>query len=127
MAKTTIVFYQEVDGTAPVMEWLERLRKTTPRAFAKCVVRLERLAELGHELRRPEADTLRDGIHELRARLGHVNYRLLYSFHGRVVAVLLHALTKEDAVPDRDIDLALARKRTYDKDPVAYTFVPKQL
>lgn len=127
MPKTTIVFYKEVDGTAPVMEWLERLRRTTPRAFAKCVVRLERLAELGHELRRPEADTLRDGIHELRAKLGHVNYRLLYSFHVRVVAVLLHALTKEDALPDRDIDLALARKRTYDQDPAAHTFVPKQL
>ena len=29
------------------------------------VVRIRRLAELGHELRRPEADLLRDDIHEL--------------------------------------------------------------
>jgi putative component of toxin-antitoxin plasmid stabilization module len=127
MPRTTIVFFREVDGTAPVMDWLEHLRRTNPRAFAKRVVRLERLAEPGHELRRPEADTLRDGIHELRARLGHVNYRLLYSFHGRVVAVLLNALTKEDAVPDRDIDLAVARKRAFEKDPEAHTFVPTQL
>lgn len=124
MPRTTVVFYREADGTAPVAEWLAQLRRTTPRAFAKCVVRLERLAELGHEPRRPEADTLRDGIHELRARLGHVNYRLLYTFHGRVVAVLLHALTKEDAVPDRDIDLAVTRKRAFDADPKAHTFVP---
>lgn len=124
MPRTTVVFYRELDGTAPVMEWLARLRRAEPRAFAKCVVRLERLAELGHELRRPEADTLRDGIHELRARLGHVNYRLLYSFHGRTVAVLLHALTKEDAVPDRDIDLAVTRKRAFDADREAHTFVP---
>lgn len=29
-----------------------------------CVVKIERLRELGHELRRPETDLLRDGIYE---------------------------------------------------------------
>lgn len=109
MPRTTVVFFQDDDGTAPVVEWLVELRRTQPRAFAKCVVRIERLCELGHELRRLETDTLRDGIHELRARLGRVNYRILYSIHGRVVAVLLHALTKDDMVPDQDIDLAVKR------------------
>ena len=104
------------------MEWLVRLRRAQPRAFAKCVVRIERLRDQGHELRRPEADTLRDGIHELRARLGRVNYRILYSIHGRVVAVLLHALTKEDVVPDQDIDLAVKRKDAFARDPDAHTF-----
>ena len=70
MPRTTVVFFQDDDGTAPVALWLAELRRVEPRAFAKCVVRLERLRELGHELRRPEADTLRDGIHELRARPG---------------------------------------------------------
>ena len=52
------------------------------------VARVQRLAELGHELRRPEGDHLRDGIYELRARL---NYRLPYFFHGQLAAVLLMA------------------------------------
>lgn len=77
---------------------------------------------MGHELRRPESDTLRDGTHELRARLGHVNYRILYFIHGRVVAVLLHALVKEDVVPDADIDLAVARKNRFSRDPAKHTF-----
>jgi hypothetical protein len=34
----------------------------------------------GHELRRPYADYLRAGVHELRARVGRVNYRILYFF-----------------------------------------------
>lgn len=123
MLRTSIIFYQDADGAAPVAEWLGHLRRTTPRAYAKCVVRLERLRELGHELRRPEADVLREGIHELRIRLGRVNYRLLYAFHGRVVAVLLHAVTKENAVRDRDIDLAVARRRSFEQDPDAHTFV----
>lgn len=122
MPRTTVVFFQDDDGTAPVGLWLAELRRVEPRAFAKCVVRLERLRELGHELRRPEADILRDGIHELRARLGHVNYRILYSIHGRVVAVLLHALVKEDVVPEVDIDLAVVRKNAYARDPEGHTF-----
>lgn len=122
MPPTTVVFFQDDDGTAPVAWWLADLRRVEPRAFAKCVVRLERLRQLGHELRRPEADTLRDGIHELRARLGHVNYRILYSIHERVVAVLLHALVKKDVVPEADIDLAVVRKNAFSRDPEGHTF-----
>lgn len=73
-------------------------------------------------MRRPEADTLRDGIHELRARLGHVNHRILYSIHGRAVAVLLHALVKEEVVPEVDIDLAIVRKTAFSRDPEGHTF-----
>jgi phage-related protein len=72
---------------------------------------IRRLAFLGYELRRPQADYLRDGIYELRAKKGRVNYRVLYFFHGRNAALLAHALTKEDVVPDADIDRALVRKQ----------------
>ena len=48
------------------------------KAQAKCRLRVERLRDLGHELRRPEADLLRDGIYELRASLQGVLYRVLY-------------------------------------------------
>ena len=82
-----------------------------------------RLAELGHELRRPEADLLRDGIYELRARLGTVNYRILYFFHGRNVAVLAHAITKENEIPVVEINRAVARKRTFIASPAAHTLI----
>jgi hypothetical protein len=51
-----------------------------------------------------------------------VNYRLLYFFHGRNVAILAHALTKEDAVPASDVDRALARKRAYESAPELHTY-----
>ncbi|MCE9594431.1 MAG: type II toxin-antitoxin system RelE/ParE family toxin [Planctomycetes bacterium] len=117
MPKTQLRFYQDADGTAPVRQWLAELHRRDPIAHAKCVARIERLAELGHELRRPEADFLRDGIYELRARKGHVNYRILYFFHGRHVAVLAHALTKEAAVPATDIARAVRRKAQLEADP----------
>jgi phage-related protein len=122
MPQTRIVFYQESDGSSEVWQWLRNLRADNARAYAKCLVRIRRLADLGHELRRPEADFLRDGIYELRARLGTVNYRVLYFFHHRNVAIVAHGLTKEGAVPAVEINRAIARKDRFAKDPNAHTY-----
>jgi putative component of toxin-antitoxin plasmid stabilization module len=117
-----VVFYQEKDGDAPVVDWLKELRHTDAKAFTKCRAALARLASLGHELRRPEADLLRDGIYELRIRMGSVNYRLLYFFHQRTVSVVAHGLTKEAIVPATDINRAITRKAVYTANPTAHTF-----
>lgn len=117
MPQTEVIFYQEEDGSAPALDWLRNLRRGEQRAYAKCVARIRALAELGHELRRPAADLLRDGIHELRARAGRVHYRLLYFFHGNTAAVLAHGLTKEGAVADADIERALMRKKRFQRNP----------
>lgn len=117
-----VAFYQEKDGEVPVLDWLKMLRNTDPKAFTKCRAALARLASLGHELRRPEADLLRDGIHELRIRKGSVNYRLLYFFHQRTIAVVAHGLTKEDSVPPAEINRAIVRKSAYTANPSAHTF-----
>jgi hypothetical protein len=67
------------------------------KALEKCLARLLRLEELGHELRRPEGDYLRDDIYELRASLHGVHYRMLYFFHGTTAAIVSHGLIKERA------------------------------
>lgn len=94
MPRVDAVFYQEAGEDVPVLDWLKQLRGTDQQAYAKCIAAIERLAEFGHELRRPLSDFLRDGIHELRVRKGRVNYRILYFFHGRNLVVLAHAITK---------------------------------
>jgi len=76
----------------------------------------------GHELRRPQADYPRDGIYELRAKKGHVNYRVLYFFHGKNVALLAHTLTKEDVAPDADINRAVERKKRHERNPEKHTY-----
>jgi len=121
MPPVEVVFYCETDGSVPVLEWLEQLRARDRRAFAKCVVKTNRLSELGHQIRRPEADFLGHGVYELRARSGTINYRVLYFFHGREVYVLAHALTKEDQVPRRDIETALMRKARFEEDTEGHT------
>jgi phage-related protein len=112
---TRVVFYREEDGTVPLLEWFDGL---TEKAQDKCLARIERLRELGHELRRPEADLLRDGIHELRAKHGNMNYRMLYFFQGQVAVVVSHGFAKQEAaVPAGEIKKALERKQRFALHP----------
>jgi phage-related protein len=122
MPRTRVAFYREADGEAPVVTWLRELMRANERAWSNCRARIELLAQFGHELRRPAADYLRDGIYELRARQGHVQYRLLYFFHGRQVAILAHSLTKEDKVPSADIERAIKRRKLFEANPGLHTY-----
>lgn len=123
MPKTHVVFYQEVDGHCPVMMWL---REIPPKAQVKCRIKIERLAEMGHELRRPEADLLRDKIYELRATFQGIHYRVLYFFHGNTAAVLTSGIVKEDRVPPAEIERAIVRKRNFEANPTKHTYRKEQ-
>lgn len=121
MPQTEIRFYRNDRGRAPVLDWLRALRWRNRRAFGRSIARIARLRSDGFELRRPVADYLRDGIHELRVRDGHVQIRILYFFDGRSAVVLAHALVKEDLILAADIERALERKRAYEANPEAHT------
>ena len=71
---------------------------------------------------RPEADFLRDGIYELRVSLQGVHYRILYFFLGTVAAVVSHGLIKERAVPPKEIDRAVERKKRFEVNPRKHTY-----
>jgi phage-related protein len=113
-----VVFFIDEERECPLLAWLDHL---PPKVQDKCTVRIERLAELGHELRRPEADFLRDGIYELRTSFQSVNYRMLYFFYQQM-AVISHGLTKEKQVPDKEIEVAIRHRRLFEKDPAKYTY-----
>lgn len=119
MPKIRVVLYRDIDGSCPFVGWFDKL---PAKAQDKCYLRLERLREMGHELRRPEADFLRDGIYELRVSLGGVHYRILYFFHGTVAAVVSHGLMKEQAVPSREINRAVERKKRFEGNPSIHTY-----
>src|SRR5690242_13794273 len=102
MPQIEVSFFQDDDGSVPVLNWLEQVRTKNDRAFRKCYALINLLRQLGSELRRPRADYLRDGVYELRTRVGNVNYRILYGFVGKDAALLACGLTKEKAVPDKE-------------------------
>ena len=119
-----VVFFREADGRVPLEAWMSTL---LPDARSKCLDRLERLRVEGHELRRPLADYLRDGIHELRVRRPEANYRMLYFFHGRQVVVISHGFVKaESAVPESEIDRAIQRRWRFVSDPARYRHLAEE-
>ena len=119
MARVEVFYYREDEQTVPLIRWLDDI---PGKAQQKCLARLQRLEELGHDLRRPEADYLRDEIYELRASYQGVHYRMLYFFHGRAAVVVSHGIVKERAVPPREIDLAVKRKKVFQSDPDKHKF-----
>ena len=114
-----VVLYREEDGSCPFLTWFDEL---AAKVRDKCYVRLERLEELGHELRRPEGDFLRDGIYELRVSFRGIHHRVLYFFHGGVAAMVSHGLVKERMVPSKEIDHAIERKRRFETNPSRHTY-----
>ena len=119
MPVTQVVFFTEEDGSCPMIEWMDQLPE---KARVKCIVRVERLAQMGHKLRRPEADFLRDDIHELRVALRGIQYRILYFFSGKQ-AVISHGLIKRGTeVPPREINLAIERKTQFEGDPQKHVY-----
>ena len=124
MPAIRVLTYQEDEGTVPLHKWLRFVGETNRDAAARCRDLIQRLADHGHDLRRPSAAPLRDEIHELRARVGRVNYRILYFFNGRGVAVLTNGCTKEGTVDDSDIDRAVRYKLRFRAHPARHTYQP---
>ena len=116
MPQSEIVFFKEGE-TVLFDEWLNTLPL---KVQAKCLSQLRLLRSQGHELRRPIADFLRDGIYELRPTYQGVNYRILYFFSGKNVVVISHGISKEAEVPANEIDRAIVRKKKYQANPQAH-------
>ena len=108
-------------GSFRCLKWLDELPR---KVQLKCTARISRLAEMGNELHRPEADYLRDGIFELRASYQGIHYRILYFFSGKANVVLSHGITKEREVPTKEIDRAIQRREQVKSDFEQYTFQP---
>jgi len=117
MPETAIHIFRDDDGSVPFWEWLDELEARNRKVYEKCRSYVARLAEFGHELRRPTADVLRDGIYELRLSYLGVNYRILYGFAGKDLVLISHGITKEKRVPPAEIDKAVQRLNKYTEDP----------
>ena len=115
---TEVIMYAE-NGVSPVLEWMAELDEKVQEKLRRLVLMLE---QDGHLLRRPIADILRDGVYEMRTRHGNVNFRLLYVFHGRGIAIVAHGCTKERRVKPKEIDLAIIRYQRFAANPTAHTF-----
>ena len=121
MPPTEVQAFRDQNGEIPVQEWLDEIEQREPKAYQKCLARILELSSKGYEMRRPQADLLRQGIYELRATFSGTHYRMLYFFFGKSCIAVSHGITKEDRVPAKEIDLAIARMKLVKADPLKYT------
>jgi len=92
-------------GHKPVKEFIDALPLKDQ---AKVLAYLDELKKQGHNLRRPMADYLGDGIYELRPK----DNRIFYFFYLKDSAVLIHILRKKsDKIPDKDMELCIKRRK----------------
>jgi len=61
MPKTKVIVYQDKDSSVPLIKWL---KKQPQKVQDKCAVMIELLAASGHELKRPYADYIDNGIYD---------------------------------------------------------------
>ena len=116
MPATEVRVFRDARGAAQVLAWLDNLGQREPVAYAKCLERILALSEHGHQLRRPHADYLRDGVYELRARFQRNQYRMLYFFVGKI-AVLSNACKKPgNQVPKIEIERAIENRMLAETD-----------
>lgn len=114
----TVRLFQSESGEIPSLDWMSKLDRQSK---AKILARLEHLAEFGHQLRRPHCENLGDGIYELRARNGRVQLRLLYFFFGQTAVIISHGLTKEDRIPEGELEQARRNRALFLADPRRHT------
>ncbi|WP_197527239.1 type II toxin-antitoxin system RelE/ParE family toxin [Pirellulimonas nuda] len=121
-----MLIYRDEDDV-PLATWFRELNARNRPAAAKCIALIGLLESFGSELRRPRADYLSDGVYELRTEVRGVNYRILYGFVGKNVALLSHGLTKEGKIKAKEIDLAVARLERVRNDPDRFTASVEEL
>jgi phage-related protein len=118
MPETEVIIFADDDKQSPLINWMEFLKQ---KVVAKCIAKIQGLKEMGYELKRPEADILRDGIYELRIKHERVPYRILYFFHNHK-AIISHGIQKKDIVPSKEIDRATNNKRIFIENPELHTY-----
>ncbi|TET39526.1 MAG: type II toxin-antitoxin system RelE/ParE family toxin [Planctomycetota bacterium] len=118
MPQIEVRIFADKDGKSPFLDFLDSV---PPKVQDKCIARIDLIKQYGHELRRPIADFLRNGIFELRIRHKNINYRILYFFY-MIMAVISHGLTKKGGVPEKEIDKAVGHRKLFSSNPEAYTY-----
>ena len=99
-----VYFFVDDKGHSPVRAFIENL---PDKEQVKIAAYIAELKIQGHNLRRPLADYLGDGIYELRPR----DNRVFYFFFLKDNVVLVHAIRKKtNKIPKEDLALCLKRK-----------------
>jgi|ERR1017187_2228379 phage-related protein len=108
----TVEFYETADGSSPVLEFLEELRRSDPPDHAAVLRGLAKLRNRQYH-REPMSKALGGGLFELR-HVGKLNTRVQWFFmKGRRIIAVHGIRNKGQGIPTRDLDTARERMRDW--------------
>ena len=108
----TIEFYVTNTGRCPVQEFLDDLKGSNPYDFVAVLAGLSKLRNREYH-RPPLSKPVGDDLFELR-HVGKLNTRVLYFFMKGRRIILVHGIRKKTkALPARERQVALERKRDW--------------
>ena len=106
-----IEFYDTEEGSCPVQEYLDTLE---PKLLAKTLRTIDLLETNGTKLRMPFSEHIKDGIFELRAKVGSDISRVLYFFIvGRRVILTNGFIKKTQKTPPAELERAKRYRADY--------------
>lgn len=106
-------FYRTKDNIAPVEEFLESLNV---KLRAKALHELNILQQFGINLREPHSKPIKNGMFELRIKLGSDISRIFYFFYiGNKIILTNGFIKKTNKTPKSEIDKALKYKADYER------------
>ncbi len=107
-SKWTVVFYQDIDGSIPVQDYI--FEGNDEKRVALLINVIQRLEVLGPEIQGTNMDKLIEGpIRELRKD----RHRILYGRHENTFVLLSAFMKKSDKTPPEQIELAKKRFEEY--------------
>ncbi len=111
MGEFEIIFYDKPDGTEPAKEFIMGLEN---KMQAKLLRMIKMLADNGTHLRKPYSEHLKDGIFEVRAKVGTDISRVLYFFVvGKKIVLTNGFIKKTQKTPINEIETAKKYRNEY--------------
>ena len=104
--KLDVLFFRTDHGNEPVREWLLSLAKDERKIIGDDVLKVQYCWPIG----RPLVGSLRNGLWEVRSRLGDRIARVMFYVEGRTMVLLHGFIKKTQKTPQYELDLALKRK-----------------
>lgn len=110
--KFIVEFYEDESGNYPVIDFIESL--DNKKLSTKIIRDIELLEKHGNSVPRELSKHLKDGIFELRTKLGSNIVRTLYFFHKNKIIVITNAFVKKtQKTPTKEIDRAIFSRKRY--------------
>jgi len=108
----TVEFYETSEGRAPVLDFLEALKRSDPADHAAVLRGMAKLRDRQYH-REPLSKAVGDGLFELR-HVGKLNTRVFWFFmKGRRIIAVHGVRNKGQSIPARDLETARERMRDW--------------